>query len=306
MDPPWNVHVFQSIGYDSRLNACIREALNASRFSFSGQRVLVKPNLVAGKNRGLGCTDPRFVYEACRCLIDLGAKVSVGDSPAFGSGDKVARTIGLDHVLATLGLSVKTLGAKKKMSICGENVNLSSFALEADVIVNLPKLKTHSQMRISAAVKNLFGCLPGFQKALWHARIGSDRQAFARFILEISDCFPRVFNLVDAVTVLHRGGPIQGQSFCLQSVLSGDDALAVDTAIYSLLGLLPDDVPLWQAAAKKKMAQADPDLIHVQGEACGLWADVQIPLRLKSADFSPVFLFLSFLRRLKQRILPGF
>ncbi|MFO7817096.1 MAG: DUF362 domain-containing protein, partial [Desulfovibrionales bacterium] len=87
MDPPWNVHVFQSIGYDSRLNACIREALNASRFSFSGQRVLVKPNLVAGKNRGLGCTDPRFVYEACRCLIDLGAKVSVGDSPAFGSGD---------------------------------------------------------------------------------------------------------------------------------------------------------------------------------------------------------------------------
>jgi uncharacterized protein (DUF362 family) len=301
----FDVHFFDCPDYGPGLEDVFSRSVSDSGFSFCGKKVLVKPNLVAARNFGLGCTHPEFVSRMCRVLYDAGARVSVADSPAFGTAAKVARKIGLENHLKPLGVKVDTLGRGRRRQISGYKVLVSEAALNADLIVNLPRLKAHSQVRVSAGVKNLFGCVCGMQKALWHARLGSDRSAFAALILDISRVFPRVFSVVDAVRVMHGSGPIHGSPFLLGKVVSGDDPLAVDTAIYSCLGLTPEEVPLYGAAWDREMPGADERNIRMKGDVYGIWEEMQLPRELKSADFSPGYLAMSILKRLRQRMFPG-
>lgn len=300
-----NVNFYDCPDYGPGLEEVLSRSVCASGFSFCGKKVLVKPNLVAAGNFGLGCTHPEFVSRMCRVLLDAGARVSVADSPAFASAAKVARKIDLENHLKPLGVKVDTLGRGRRRQVSGYGVLISGAALDADLVVNLPRLKAHSQVRVSAAVKNLFGCVCGVQKALWHARIGEERNAFAALILDISRVFPHVFSVVDAVQVMHESGPIHGSPFWLGKVVSGSDPLAVDTAIYSRLGLTPEKVPLYRAARDREIPGADERNIRMKGDVPGIWEEMQLPRELKSADFSPGYLTLSLLKRLKQRILPG-
>ncbi|MFP4168963.1 MAG: DUF362 domain-containing protein [Desulfonatronovibrionaceae bacterium] len=302
---PLQVDFFHCPDYGPKFTHRLEKAFASCGCSFSGLKVLVKPNLVAAKNSGAGCTHPAFTAEASRILLDSGAKVTVADSPAFGSAAKVAKKIGLDKYLQPLGLKALTLDRGRRMDLSGFRVLVSEAALEADVIVNLPKLKAHSQMRLSVAVKNLFGCVCGLHKALWHTRIGSCRESFAALILEVCRLFPSVFTVVDGVWAMHGTGPIHGRLINLEKIICGQDAVAVDTALYKMFGLLPAEVPLYRVASDLNLPGADPGAVRISGEQAGSWAKMRLPRTLKSADFSLPYLTLSLFKRLKQRIFPG-
>ena len=190
----------------------------ASSFSLRSAHVLVKPNLLTATP--LACTSPVVVAAVCRWLLDQGARVRVGDSPGFGTATAVARQTGVEEALRPLGLRVESLADPRPLELPLRRGGPVSFgvarvALESDVIFSLPRVKAHSQMRLTLAVKNLFGCVCGLRKALIHTRQGQDPDFFADCIAALWAGLPPVAAVADGLTAMHVTGPSKGQPFPL-------------------------------------------------------------------------------------------
>jgi uncharacterized protein (DUF362 family) len=257
-----------------------------------GSRVLVKPNLLAPKPPDfLPCTNPRVVRAACEYLLDLGARVTVGDSPSFGTGNRVAQKIGLTKALADLPVDLIDLNRPMlaKLPSHGGLVAISRQALENDVILNLAKLKVHRMMAISGAVKNHFGCVTSLWKALLHVVMGDRGNRFESMLMDLLNLLPPSVSLLDAVMAMHVTGPVDGLPFPLEMLAASPSAVALDTAIYTLLGLCPADVPLWQEAVRRNIPGAKPgDLAYPQEPLDSFDArDFVIPATLQPAGFHP-------------------
>jgi uncharacterized protein (DUF362 family) len=224
-----------------------------------GDRVLVKPNLVNGSNAARCTTHPQVVRAVCAWLLDHGVQVTVGDSPAFGPASSVARASGLEAALADLGLKVTSLGRPAPLALTrGGAIGLSRDALEADRILNLPKLKVHCQMTVSGAAKNLFGCVVGFRKAYAHYRLGHSHTVFRSMIMDVYRALPQAVHLMDAVEPMHMDGPIKGEPFPLGMLAASGNGVALDTMACALLGLKPEQVPMWEEALIRGMDGGNP------------------------------------------------
>ncbi|WP_461210339.1 DUF362 domain-containing protein [Desulfocurvus sp. DL9XJH121] len=270
----------------------VDRAFSAIGFAPSrGERVLVKPNLVAARGPALACTEPAMARAACSWLLDHGCEVAAGDSPAFGSARGVAAKVGLLDVLDELGVPLMTLDTPQALPLTqGGGVGLSSLALACDRILNLPRLKAHGQMRVSAGVKNLFGCVTGMRKALAHSRFGDQGTRFESLILDVAMALPPVTTLLDAVRCMHRDGPIGGAPLDLGFLAASPDPVALDTAVYGLLSLAPGDVALWREARDRDLPGAFAENLAFPLDAPdGLDASAfQVPQALRPVTFHPL------------------
>lgn len=295
--------------YDSPLlDDTVRRLLDAAGCAPKpGTRVLVKPNLVSRGNAKLSCTHPLVVRAACRCLLERGARVLVADSPAVGAAAQVARACGLAEALRPLGLRVRGLDRPEPLALSfGARVGLSRTAREAELIVNVPRLKAHGQMRLTGAVKNLFGCVTGWRKAVAHARHGDHANHFPALILEVARALPPTITLLDAIRPMQRTGPIKGIPYDLGLLASCADPVALDTALGVLLGLTPEDAPLWAEARRRGLPGADPSALRYPLERPEAFdaSGFELPAHLELQTFHPVRLARGRLRSLLHRFLP--
>ncbi|MBW1670610.1 MAG: DUF362 domain-containing protein [Deltaproteobacteria bacterium] len=253
-------------------------------------RLLVKPNLLTPK-KDLATTHPLVVRAVCEYFLDYGASVSVGDSPAFGTAKKVANANGLAEALSGLPVEIINLSRPTKIRLAsGISIGISQKALEKDLIVNVAKLKAHSQLRVTAAVKNFFGCVVGFRKALAHCRYGDMSNLFESLLIEIMQALPETVSLVDGVTTMQRTGPIDGDPFDLSLLGASSNPVALDTALYTILGLQPHHVPLWLESQKQGLSGAhihelsyplaQPEEFDISG--------FTLPSQLKPVTFYPI------------------
>jgi len=288
------------------LRNAVERMFTACGIAFAaGERVLVKPNLVSPTNAGLCCTHPGVVAAVCAHLLDAGAKPLVADSPAFGSAARVARACGLDVALAPLGLAVHTLTRPVSLALpFGGSIGLSLDALEAERIVSVGKLKGHGQFRVTAATKNLFGCVCGARKALAHVRLGNHPGYMERMVLAVRAALPPSLGVVDGIVAMHRGGPIHGQAFPLGLLGASPDTLALDTALYGLLGLTPGEVPLWAEARRQEMHAAQPELAQFVLEHPGSFntTGFQLQSQLDPMRFKPLRFLRGRVKSLLQRL----
>ncbi|WP_161794851.1 DUF362 domain-containing protein [Desulfonatronum thioautotrophicum] len=277
------------------------------RFFRPGDVVLVKPNLVTSRRAYLSCTHPLVVRTVCTLLLDHGVRVQVGDSPAFGTAGQVARAAGLTEALRDLRLPILDLNRPVQRRLdCGILVGISRHVLEADLLLNLPKLKAHSQLLLTAASKNLFGCVSGVRKALAHMRHGQNDD-LAMLVLDLQTHLPPTTSLLDAVTAMHVSGPASGQPCNLGLLAASDNAVALDTVIYTALSLRPDQVPLWREACRKKLPGHHPNQIAnalLAPDTLDLSA-FQLPDRLNPVSFHPCQLIKSLCRRMWLRLRAG-
>jgi uncharacterized protein (DUF362 family) len=130
------------------------------------------------------------------------------------------------------------------------------------MILNIPKLKVHCQMTMSASVKNLFGCVVGFRKAMAHNRLGHSPEIFRSMLMDIYAALPQAYHLMDGIHPLHKDGPIKGEPYALGLLAASPNGIALDTTAYTILNLRPKHVPLWNEALHRKMDGADPAEIH--------------------------------------------
>lgn len=214
-------------------------------------QVLLKPNLITAGNGQLPCTDGRFIAAVARWFLAQGARVTVGDSPSFGSARAVLAAIGALPMLRTLGIPVVEFKQTREVLLpCGRKAVMAAAAMDCDFLVNLPRVKAHSQMRVTLAVKNYFGCVAGFHKPWWHMVHGGSGGQFSALLVDLLAILPPSLSVVDGIVAMHQTGPIHGEPFPLRLVAGGANPVAVDTALLALLGIAPVQSPLQEAARR--------------------------------------------------------
>lgn len=294
-----DVFLRQAPDYDQAVSM-IPDLLESVLPDVFGARLLIKPNFVALRGAHLCCTSPAVTAAVARHCVARGARVTVGDSPAFGTAQAIAEAIGLPELLRPLGVKVVTLSRGVSMTSAGVEVHISSDALEADLIVNLPKFKAHSQMRFSGAVKNLFGCVTGVRKAWLHALHGDRQGRFTAMICGLMQALPPTVSLMDGVTAMHRTGPIAGDAFPLGLIGASASPVALDTASGLILKKTPDDFPVWRQCRETGLAGAAPESLNfpLQRPEDFDARDFVLPETLKPESFRPDVLLTSLVKRL--------
>jgi uncharacterized protein (DUF362 family) len=239
-------------------------------FISPGQRVLIKPNLIVPKAPDIPAqTHPEVIYALAAIIKDAGATPLVGDSPAWSNTAGCLRALDIDERLRKLGAEIVNLDRPVKMDIAGATLGISRVALEADAIINVPKLKAHQQLGATFAFKNMYGCvcgLGGKEKAYWHFARGADYDAFCRMIVGIYQEMAPVLNVIDGIVAMEGQGPINGNPRELGYLVAGTDPAACERVCCDLVGFNPDDLPLLTAAAKMGVGCTETESITVVGD----------------------------------------
>ena len=253
----------------------------AGRFVRSGDVVLLKPNLIAPRPPASAVqTHPAVIVEVARLLKDLGARPFVGDSPAWGTLRSCVEALGLAEPLHRLGVPIRALNRPRPWRL-GDGrtvVSISSVALEADVVINLPKFKAHGQLMFTFAVKNIFGCVPGKRKPYWHFARGACSEQFCRFLIEVYKVVGPAVTIIDAVVAMEGQGPMGGHARPLGWLIGGTDAVACEMICARLVNVEPDRVPLIREARQLGFGCPSPQAITLAGDdpSTGLCLDFRM------------------------------
>ena len=211
-------------------------------------KVLLKPNLITARFGPLPCTEASVILAVSRWLLDQGARVTIGDSPVFGTTASALHTLGVGEELLAFGVQISNFKHGRTVLLPGGGqAMLANDALDCDLLVNLPRVKAHAQTRLTLAVKNYFGCLLGLRKPWWHMVHGCENGDFCDRIIRIPLLLPPSINLVDGITGMHITGPIKGKPFPLGILAASGNPVAVDRALHSVLQVSPADSPLMAA-----------------------------------------------------------
>ncbi len=306
MTRPPRVSLVTEESYDPKaVHAAVRKVLEPlggmAGFVKPGDRVIVKPNLILPKPaRMAATTHPEVVRSVCRLALDCGGRVTVGDSPGKGSARRAGAVAGYDPVMADLGIDWveftpreialdrpgedgrRPEGSARK-GVCAR-LTLAAELLDADVVINVPKLKTHGMMLMTMAVKNLFGAVVGLQKFQWHLRAGKDKALFGSVLHEICRAVKPALSIVDAIVSMDGEGPTAGDPNPTRFLAAGADPSAVDAVLMDIFGLERNDLHTLAAAA------AAGDSAWKEAEVVGASVEEVKPARWKLSDSQPAAL----------------
>jgi uncharacterized protein (DUF362 family)/Pyruvate/2-oxoacid:ferredoxin oxidoreductase delta subunit len=267
------VSIAKSSGYDlPALRKAVIELLEPlggiSAFISSGDRVLLKPNLLAAKGPDKAVTThPALIQVVAELVREAGGVALIGDSPGVGGFLRVAEKCGMCEAARKSGATLVEFDAAVDLQGTGtfRSIRLARAYYEADKIINLPKLKTHEMMTMTCAVKNLFGAVIGVEKAGWHLKAGSSRELFAKLLLEIYQLKKPTLNIVDAVIAMEGNGPGSGDPIKLGILLAGVNPVAVDVIAGRLAGIPSDLLHIEREAVNSGLPGAQIRDIELHG-----------------------------------------
>ncbi|MBN1556873.1 MAG: DUF362 domain-containing protein [Lentisphaerae bacterium] len=221
-------------------------------FAGPGRTVLLKPNLLSDRPPAQAVTThPELARALIRLLKPTGARIVVGDSPAS--------VVKLESVWDKTGYravcreeDVELIGFEKAGSRTfdaeGCRFSLAAPVLDADTVINLPKVKTHVLTVLTAGVKNMYGAVPGVQKTILHSEYPRPDD-YGRLMARIYRACPPQLTLADAVVGMHGDGPAGGRPIELGFLAASTDAAALDIALCRILNIPPRRVPYLKALA---------------------------------------------------------
>jgi uncharacterized protein (DUF362 family) len=272
----------------------------------AGTRVLLKPNLLSGRSKEhLACTQPEFVASVAEWFVDHGALVAIGDSPAFGTAQGVMGATGIEKALAGLPVEQINFDHSAPVKLAGGvKVNIARAALECDMLINLPRVKAHSQFYMTLAVKNYFGTVVGFQKPGWHLRYGDREGLFASHLVDRLAVLPPGMTFIDGIVAMHDTGPVSGLPYSLGLVGGALNPVAVDTALLKILKLDLQNSAVWKECSKRALAGSDPDRLDfpLLRPADFTADDFRAPPILKAESFNPLRIMVSACKRFTARL----
>lgn len=258
------VAVVSCPGYEpGEVMSAVRSALThmggLERFVKPGMKVLLKANLLLAKRPEIAATTHPAVVQAVATLVQqAGGIVTIADSPGgpymASSLRSVYRATGMEQVAqetgATLNYDLADVEVACPSAKLLKRIPILKPIAEADLVINLPKLKTHSQMIYTGAVKNMFGAIPGTAKIEYHMRL-AESERFADAIIDIFLATRPALNIMDAVVGMDGAGPSAGDPRQIGVILASDDAFALDYAALQIVGANPADVPVMVAAMRR-------------------------------------------------------
>ena len=247
----------------------------------SGMRIAIKANLVSMmKPESAATTHPALLCELVRMLRERGAEPIIGDSPG---GLYTAAVVG--RIYSVTGMrEAEKLGAvlNNDYSVAeasfpdaklARDFTYTAYLDQVDAIINFCKLKTHGMMGMSAAVKNMFGVVPGTFKPEYHFRF-PDHADFAAMLIDLNSYFADKIKLciVDAVVGMEGNGPTQGKPRAIGALLASSNPHQLDLLSAALIGLTPKDVPTLEVAVSQGKIPSEADTLSI----CGDWKALRI------------------------------
>ncbi|MBO5179461.1 MAG: DUF362 domain-containing protein [Clostridia bacterium] len=223
-----------------------------------GMKIAIKANLVTFlKPEAAATTHPSLLCELVKRLTEKGAEVVVGDSPGG-----IYNSMYVNRVYAATKIDeVKKYGGKVNENF-GQSIAkfdngkilkefpYTSYLDDADVIINFCKLKSHGMMGMSAAVKNLFGIIPGTKKPEFHYRYPNHND-FANMLIDLNEFLKPKLCIVDAVVGMEGNGPTAGTPRQVGAILASENPYKLDLACSTIMGLKIDDVPTLSESFKR-------------------------------------------------------
>jgi uncharacterized protein (DUF362 family) len=251
------VAILKAASYEQSLTRIVIDGIRAFRLAVAGKKVLLKPNLVEYERETVINTHPALVGATIEAFLQLGAKeVKVGE----GAGHRRDT----DGLLVASGLVPYlrdtrsefidlNLDDTRKVPLLSQFMGINSLllpesVLSADLLVSMPKIKTHHWVGMTLSMKNLFGIIPGVKYGWpknflhWHGIHES--------IVDINSTVRPHFVIVDGIVGMEGNGPIQGTPKACGLLIFGDDPVAVDASCARVAGLKPERIKYLQMAGE--------------------------------------------------------
>jgi uncharacterized protein (DUF362 family)/Pyruvate/2-oxoacid:ferredoxin oxidoreductase delta subunit len=256
--------------YDASMDAVVEETFERFDLDISGKKVLVKPNLLSARSPDKGVTThPAVVAAVIKALEKRRAgEIVVGDNSGmtgYGENDRVAAKTGMLDVAGKYYRNLGTRPVRVELhNPYAPEVTISGEVRECDVLVSLPKFKTHTLTTITCAIKNSYGFLLGAEKARLH-RAARNRLAFARTVVDVWALRKPDLVICDAVTAMQGNGPSSRDVFHYGHVIASRDSVALDATVARLMCLGDGDVLTTVDAAERGFGRSSREEIDIDG-----------------------------------------
>jgi len=269
---PWApVSIYRAASYSEELYDLVRRIIADHALDVRGKRVVLKPNLVEFDAHTVINTNPKLVHAAFEAFRAAGAaEVRIAEGPGHrrvtldlaDAGGYFATVPKFENVFTDLNLDEITRVALVRPQSRLESLFLPNTVLGCDLLVSMPKLKTHHWAGATLSMKNLFGLVPGgvygWPKNVLHWA------GIPECIADLHSLFPKAFAIVDGIVGMEGNGPIQGTPRNAGVVIAGASPVAVDATCCRIMGLDPARIRYLQLAAGEQ--NLSEDLIPQHGE----------------------------------------
>jgi uncharacterized protein (DUF362 family)/ferredoxin len=271
-----------------RMEETIETILKAFPLPWEGRRVLIKPNMLGPNPPEKGITThPSIIRALVRSLRKRGATCAVGDNPGMNG---YAANHFCAEVSGILDASEGAFINLARQAVCLplssrfiKTLTVSKAIREADLLINVPKFKTHLQTRITGAIKNMFGIVPGAEKARVHLRAPSPVH-FSEALVDIYQIRIPDLTILDAVVGMEGNGPSSRDLRPIGKILAGSNGVALDALMAWMMGVPPGEVDMLRIAAQRGLGEIEPRRMDIQGQ----WAPLKnfrMPLTHVSRGF---------------------
>jgi len=274
-----------------KINGGVESLGGWDAFVRPGMTALLKVNLISPLPPGSAAvTHCEFARAVTRILKDRGCEVWIGDSSggAFGRKAQTAKCFevsGMNKIAKEEGAIIKNFEKEGVAAVTvsgGGVMHIAKPLFDADVVINLPKFKTHMFTGFTGAYKNLFGCIPGLKKAEYH-KTAQDPESFGRVLYEINRNLRIGLNIMDAVEAMDGQGPVAGRVYRAGKIMISADRLALDSAALRMIGLDIEDMPVYAAALENGFGKWRESDVEITG-------DFDSPPRLRGFKVPAMFL----------------
>jgi len=205
----------------------------------AGKRVVIKPNICNAKNpQGMVITDFAIVETAIKMIRERGCEPLIVESDNIaGTADERVRDSGLMAKLEEGGIKFLNLSRDEctPHRVADTEIMIPKTMLEANFVLNLPKMKTCAHTTVTLGIKNLYGCFQEAKKSRLHKKLDEVLPYLAKIIR--TD-----MTVIDGVTCMEGNGPVVGNPRRLGVIVAGTDVVAVDSFCVRLMGFKPEEI----------------------------------------------------------------
>ncbi|MEA1964964.1 MAG: DUF362 domain-containing protein [Candidatus Aerophobetes bacterium] len=235
------------------------------------KRVLLKVNMINSDfPEKAATTHPSILRAVIRMVKEMGGEPLVGDAPgvAYRRIECAWQKTGFRRAAEEEGAEVINFREVKEIdNLTNKRIpvlHIAKEVLDADVVISLPKLKTHSFTLFTGAIKNLYGTIPGFRKKELHALAPRPRD-FAELMVDIFSVVKPSLAIMDGVVGMEGDGPICGSPYKVGLILAGKDLVALDAVASNIIGYHPFDIEITKTAAKRGLGVGKLEEIEIKG-----------------------------------------
>ncbi len=230
---------------DTAVSAVLESFGGMQAFVKPGQTVLIKPNMLTDREPDKAVTThPELIRSVIRLVKNAGGKPCIGDSPASAvKSERVMERTGIAALCKDEDIPLINFESAGSIHVekDGFSFNIAKPVFDSDVVINMPKIKTHVLTTLTAAVKNTYGMLPGYQKALMHKKYANAHD-FGKLVRAIYESCPISLNIADAIVGMEGSGPAGGQPVSMNFIAASTNGVALDLALCDLLCINPRSV----------------------------------------------------------------